>query len=107
MLRAGLFVHKHLTPQMPRAVNASFATVTFLPREGNFAIFALADFLERREQCGKCMELFIQSWCDGWPLLSVRRAVTVNEALHSTQVTSRRPVSLASIGGPEQGEAEA
>jgi hypothetical protein len=47
----------------------------------------------------------IQSWCDGWPLLSVRRAVTVIEALHSTQVTSRRPVALASIGGSEQGEA--
>ena len=105
MLRAGLFVHKHLTPQMPRAVNASFAKVTFLPLEGNFAIFAMAAFLERREQRGKCMELLIQSWCDGWPLLSVRRAVTVIEALHSTQVTSRRPVALASIGGSEQGEA--
>ena len=105
MLRAGLFVHKHLTPQMPRAVNASFATVTFLPREGNFVNVAETAFLERREQCGKCMELFIQIWCDVWPL--VRCAVTVNEALHSTQVTSRRPVSLASIGGPEQGEAVA
>ena len=107
MLRAGLFVHNHLMPQMPRAVNASFAKVTFLPREGNFVNVAETAFLERREQCGKCMELFIQSWCDGWPLLSVRRAVTVNEALHSTQVTSTRPVSLASIGGPEQGEAVA
>ena len=107
MLRAGLFVHKHLTPQMPRAVNASFAKVTFLPREGNFAIFAMAPFLERREQCGKCMELFIQSWFVEWPQMTRLCAVTVTEALHSTQVTSRRPVSLASIGGPEQGEAVA
>ena len=107
MLRAGLFVHKHLTPQMPRAVNALFATVTFLPREGNFAIFAWADFLERREQCGKCMELFIQSWFVEKPWLTRLRAVTVTEALHSTQVTSKRPVAFASIGGPEQGEAVA
>ena len=107
MLRAGLFVHTHFMPQMPSAVNASFAKVTFVPRGGNFAIFATVPFLERRAQVGKCMELLIESWCDGWPLLSALRAVTVNEALHSTQVTSRRPVALASIGGPEQGEAVA
>ena len=75
MLRAGLFVHKHLTPQMAMAVNASFAKVTFLPRAGNFASLAVTD-LERREQCFKCMELLIESRCDGWLLLSLLRAVT-------------------------------
>ena len=105
MLRAGLFVHTHLMPQMPSAVNASFAKVTFLPRGGNFAIFATAPLLERMEQRGKCMELLIESWCDGWPLLSQLCAVTTIEALHSVHITSRRPVALASIGLPEQGEA--
>ena len=92
---------------MPRAVNASFATVTFLPREGNFVNVAETAFLERREQCGKCMDIFIQSWFVDLPRMTRLCAVTVTEALHSTQVTSKRPVSLASIGGPEQGEAVA